>query len=193
VNDTVAVTQLVLRERQARDRGWWSEMERAFWPGSRVTLTWFSGDGPGFVAASAEMAGRGLASVHRLSPPVVRVSGDRAWAEAPATIEARVAVGGVPADLVSATRLNYRVERRGSRWGIIALDAIYERDSFTAVTPGAAVAVPAAELAAFRPSYALLAWYLSQNGYPIGPDLLGDDQPAPRDEFYRQTWAWLAG
>ncbi len=32
MNDTVAVTQLVLRERQARDRGWWSEMERAFWP-----------------------------------------------------------------------------------------------------------------------------------------------------------------
>ena len=193
MNDTVAVTQLVLRERQARDRGWWSEMERAFWPESRVTITWFSGDGPGFVAASAAMAARGVASVHRLSPPAVRISGDRAWAEAPATIEARAVVDGVPADLVSATRLNYRAERRGSRWGIVALDAIYERDSFTAVVPGAAVAVPAAELAAFRPSYALLAWYLSQNGYAIGADLLGDDQPAARDEFYRQTWAWLAG
>jgi hypothetical protein len=32
VSDTEEITQLILRERQGRDRGWWAEMEQAFWP-----------------------------------------------------------------------------------------------------------------------------------------------------------------
>ena len=193
VSDTEAVTQLVLRERQGRDRGWWAEMEQAFWPDSRVTISWYDGDGPGFVASSRAMSGRGIVSVHRMAPPVVRVAGDRGWAEAPAVIEARTKVDGVLADLASALRLNYRVERREGRWGITALDCVYERDTLTAVVPGAVLSVPGGELAAFRKSYAILGWILSRQGYQVAADLLGDDQPAARDEFYRRTWEWLRG
>lgn len=189
MNETEEVAQLVLRERQGRDRGWWVEIEQAFWPDSRVTISWYVGDGPGFVARSRAMSERGIVSVHRMSPPVVRVAGDRAWAEASATIEARTTIDGVLADLVSAARLNYRVERRAGRWGILALDVVYERDALTAVVPGSMVAVPAADLAAFRLSCALLAWCLSRQGVTIAVDVLGDDQPDARDEFYRQTWS----
>ena len=191
--DTVEITQLVLRERQGRDRGWWDEMEQAFWPDSRVTISWYDGDGPGFLAASKAMSGRGVSSVHRMSPPVVRVAGDRGWAEAPATIEARGAVDGVLADLVSAARLNYRLVRRDGRWGIVSLECVYERDTLTPALPGAAVSVPGAELDRFRPSYALLSWYLSRAGYQVATSLLGDDEPAARDAFYARTWAWLRG
>jgi hypothetical protein len=193
VSDTEDITQLVLRERQGRDRGWWDEMERCYWPDSRVTISWYDGDGPGFIAASKAMSGRGVASVHRMSPLVVRVRGDRGWAEAPALIEVRAAVDGVPADLISAARLNYRLERRDGRWGIAALTCVYERDTLTPTVPGAELTVPAAELAGFRPSYALLSWYLVRAGYQAGNGLLGDDEPAARDAFYTATWAWLNG
>ncbi|MCX0242267.1 hypothetical protein [Streptomyces drozdowiczii] len=98
MTDTESVTQTVLRERQglsshsrrppgrrecddspwARDRGWWDRMRACYWPDSVVNLSWYRGSGPGFVDASAHMAGRGDASVHRLSPPAVRIAPYRA-------------------------------------------------------------------------------------------------------------------
>ncbi|MFD4668877.1 nuclear transport factor 2 family protein [Lentzea sp. NPDC058450] len=183
------ITQLVLHERQGRDRGWWDQQAACFWPDSVVTLSWFTGSGPDFVARSREMSGRGDVSVHRLSPPAVHVAGDRGWAEVPAAIEVRTVLDGVLADLVSYTRVSYRVERRDGRWGIVGLDAIYERDTLTAVLPG--TALPAPDVARFRRSYAFLAWYLDRRGYPLTDGLPGDDRPEQRDEFYAETLKWL--
>lgn len=191
--DVVAITRLVLSERQARDRGWWSRMADAYWPDSQVDLSWYSGDGAGFVAASEAMSGRGDRSVHRLSPPVVDVVDDRGWAEVPAVIEVRTTVDGVLADLASYTRINYRCERRDDVWRVLSLDCVYERDTIAPVLPGATLRLPAGELDRFRPSYAVLAWHLDRRGYPIGGDLLGDDRPVERDAHYERTLAWLRG
>jgi hypothetical protein len=49
-------------------------------------------------------------------------------------------VHGVLADLVSATRLNYRVARRDRRWGIVSLDAVCEHETLTAAVPGMTLA-----------------------------------------------------
>ncbi|MGI5499052.1 nuclear transport factor 2 family protein [Lentzea sp. CA-135723] len=183
------ITQLVLHERQGRDRGWWDQQAACFWPDSVVALSWFTGSGADFVARSREMSGRGDVSVHRTSPPVVHVAGDRGWAEVPAAIEVRTTIDGVLADLVSHTRVSYRVERRDGRWGIVALDAIYERDTLTAVLPG--TTLPAPDVTRFRRSYAFLAWYLDRRGYPLTDGLPGDDRPEHRDEFYADTLKWL--
>ncbi|MCA1280853.1 nuclear transport factor 2 family protein [Saccharopolyspora sp. 7B] len=190
-DETTTIVQLLLRERQGRDREWWPQMAAAFWPDSQVNLTWYTGDGPGFVAGSEEMSGRGDRSVHRLAPPVVHLAGARAWAEVSAAIEVRTTVDEVPVDLTSYARLGYRVERRDGEWRIFSLDAIYERDTVAPVLPGSVPSIPAEELAAFRPTYALLAWHLDRRGYRIGTGLLGDDRPAERDAYYDQVFNWL--
>ncbi|MFJ8844778.1 nuclear transport factor 2 family protein [Streptomyces cyaneofuscatus] len=193
MTDIDAITQTVLRERQGRDRGWWDRMKACYWPDSTVSLSWYEGDGPGFVDASAAMAGRGDASVHRLSPPVVQVVGGRAFVEVPAAIEVRTAVDGVTADLVSRTRILYRLERRDGRWGIVALDCVYERDTLTPAFPGGQLTVRPEDLAPYRPSYAVLAWHLARRGYEVGADLLGDDRPERTAAFYAETMEWLQG
>ncbi|ALL79591.1 hypothetical protein AD006_30775 (plasmid) [Pseudonocardia sp. EC080610-09] len=185
------VAALVVGERQARDRGWWDRMADAYWPDSQVDLSWYTGDGPGFVAASRAMSECGDLSVHRLSPPAVQVVRERAWAEVPAVIEIRTDVDGVLADLASCTRIGYRCERRDGAWRILALDCIYERDTITAVLPGETVPLGAGALDRFRPAYAVLAWHLDRRGYTIGADLLGDDRPDERDAHYTRTLDWL--
>ena len=49
-NDIDQITQLVLHERQGRDRGWWKRMSAAFLPTSTVNLGWSSGSAPDFAA-----------------------------------------------------------------------------------------------------------------------------------------------
>jgi hypothetical protein len=191
--DGAVITRLVLHERQGRDRGWWDQMASTYWPDSRVDLSWYAGDGPGFVRASEAMSGRGDASVHRLSPPMVHVSGERGWAEVPAAIEVRTTIDSVLVDVVSCTRVGYRVERRAGVWKILPVDCVYERDTARAAVPGETFTVPASELARFRPSYAILAWHLDRRGYPVGSDLLGDDRPVERDAYYARTLEWLRG
>jgi hypothetical protein len=168
-------------------------MGSTYWPESHVELSWYSGDGPGFVRASEEMSGRGDASVHRMSPAVVHVVGDRGWAEVPAAIEVRTTIDGVVVDLTSYTRVCYRAERRDGTWRILSLDCVYERDTAAAAVPGEAFTIPAEQLARFRPTYAILAWHLDRRGYPVGTELLGDDRPAERDAYYARTLEWLRG
>jgi hypothetical protein len=209
MTDLDLVTQTVLLERQGRDRGWWDLMRACYWPDSSVHVSWYEGDGPGFVDASEAMAGRGDTSVHRLSPPAVRIVGDRAFAEVPAGIEVRTTVEGVAVDLASYTRIVYRLERRDpgdageggggpdgregrdGRWGIVALDCVYERDTITPVVPGQQVAIEPQDLARHRPPYAVLAWHLARRGYDVSADLLGDDQPDRTAAFYADTLGWL--
>ncbi|MGH2930232.1 MAG: nuclear transport factor 2 family protein, partial [Solirubrobacteraceae bacterium] len=99
--DVALVTQVVLAERQGRDRGWWPQMAAMYWPDSTVRLSWYNGDGAGFVAGSEVMARRGAVALHHMFTPAVHVRGDRAYVEAPAAMRFRVEVGAVPGDLVS--------------------------------------------------------------------------------------------
>ena len=185
------ISQLVLRERQARDRGWWDQMRASFAADAAVRLSWFRGTGADFVAESEQMAARGDAAVHRLSPPVVEQHGDRAVVELPAIIELRTTVDGVEVDLESRARLYFRAERREGRWLIVSFDPVYERDTLTAVYPGTALTVTPADVAAFRPAYRFLSYTLARRGYSIADDLYGDDRPEEAAAFYREAFSWL--
>ncbi|GAA4670117.1 nuclear transport factor 2 family protein [Amycolatopsis dongchuanensis] len=193
MDDVTEITQLVLNERQGRDRGWWDQMRSAFADDSTVRLSWFRGSGAEFVAASREMSARGDLAVHRLSPPVVHQRGNRAIVELPAVIELRTTVDGVEADLASAARLHYRVERRDGRWLITALDPVYERDRLTSVHPGQTLPVGPADVAAYRPPYRFLCYVFSRRGYPVADDLYGDDRPEEVERFHEAAFAWLSG
>ena len=129
MNDIAEVTQVVLRERRARDRGWWDQMRECIAPDAQIRLSWFRGSGGDFVAESQQMKKRGHQATHRLSPPVISIHGHRAVVELPAAIEFRDTIGGVAADLTSYTRLLYRLEKHSNTWRITSLDPIYERDN----------------------------------------------------------------
>jgi hypothetical protein len=185
------ISQLVLSERQARDRAWWDQMRAAYATDSTVRLSWFTGSGPDFVAASQQMVARGDVATHRLGPPVVRLNGDRALVELPAVIEVRTTLGDVEVDVASHTRLCYRTERQAGRWLIVALDPIYERDTLTPVYPGADFTVTPADVAGFRPAYRFLSYLLAQRGYPPDAGMYGDDRPDQVGPFYQHSFAWL--
>lgn len=189
--DSEAVTQLLLRERQTRDRGWYDEMADCFTPGATITMSWFIGLASEFIASTRARTANGVWGSHRLSPATVRIYGDRAWAELPLAIEFAIDIDGIPADLVSYCRSQYRAERTHSGWKIADITSIYERDTITPAVPGKTLNFDPAAFTGFRPSYQCLAWYFKQQGAPLPDDLLGDDQPHPVTKHYRREQLWL--
>ncbi|MFZ0225482.1 MAG: nuclear transport factor 2 family protein, partial [Mycobacterium sp.] len=105
--DEFAATQVVLREREARDRCWWAEMADCFHDESTVTISWFHGSGADFVARSKAMTERGVSSRHRLGPPTVRIHSDRGVVILPAVVETYPSVDGVACALNAYCRLLY--------------------------------------------------------------------------------------
>ncbi|MFJ8582929.1 nuclear transport factor 2 family protein [Micromonospora sp. NPDC093277] len=184
----VANTQLVLREREARDRGWWELARDCFHPDSTVAISWFSGSGPDFVAASRRLTAAGENTTHRLGPPVVHLGGARAVVVLPMTLNSRPVVDGV--DVTVGVRLLYRTERRRGRWRISAMSAIYERDALAPAVPGRSVPIAPGDLAGYRPSYRMLSWSFARQGIPVDQDLLGDDQPERVAAAYRDAFLW---
>ena len=192
-SDIETVTQLILLERQGRDRGWWDQMRAQYWPDAVMHLSWFDGSAHDNVDMSKEMNSGGNLATHRLSPIVVHVDGDRALAEVPAAIEAPTIIQGVDVVLTSYLRLQYRAIRREGDWRLLSLNTVYERDLLAATTPGRVVHVDDAELAPFRKPYRLLAWFLASRGYSVLDDLLGEDRPDEVAAFYERERRWLAG
>jgi hypothetical protein len=193
MNHIADITQLVLRERQGRDRLWWDQMAACYHPTSTVSLSWFSGSGADFVKGSRAMSEGGTRPVHRLSPPVVHLQHDRAVVELPAAIELRFDLAGVEADLTSCARLLYRTQRSTTGWLISALTCIYERDTLTPALPGTTLPVDADRLRSFRSPNRCLAYQLSLGGHTAGDELYGDDQPDRVNDLYSAAFEWLRG
>lgn len=190
-SDSEAVTQLILRERQTRDRGWYDEIADCFTPDELITMSWFTGPASDFIVRTrARTTGR-VWGRHRLSPPAVRISGDRAWGELPLAIEFQIDVGGTPADLISYCRSQYLAERTDLGWKIASITSIYERDTLTRAVPGHHLTINPTELTGRRDSYRYLAWYFAQQGTPLPGDLFGDDQPDAVGDLYQSVRRWL--
>ena len=189
-DDGFAAIQVVLREREARDRLWWDDMRDCFTPDSTVALTWYQGSGPGFVDGSIAMAKGRLPTRHRISPPVVRLGGDRAVISLPIAIESYATIEGVECVLSAYARHLYRLERREEAWKIARLDAVYERDELTPAVPGQSVRIDPAELEGLRVPYRLLAWNLRRAGYDVDRELPADDRPEQVARLYADAFAW---
>lgn len=190
MSDVEAVTRLVLRERQARDRGWWEWMDEYYRPDSTVGLSWFRGSGPDYVERCRELAASEVQITHHTCAPAVRVNGDRAFAEAPTSVHLRTVVSGVHVDLVCHARLVYRL-MYDDEWAVLSLHAVHERDSLAPAVPGeTAPSLPEA-VEQHRSSHARLAQVLREWGHPVANDVLGDDRPAEVDAFYLGVLSWL--
>ncbi|MFF3641001.1 nuclear transport factor 2 family protein [Streptomyces sp. NPDC002564] len=193
MDDATAVAQLVLHERQARNRHWWDAMRQCYATDSLVRGDWFRGSGAEFVTRSQAMAATGPRSTHRLGPAIVDIAGSRALAELPTTIEITTRLGDTEALLACHTRLLYRTVRITDSWRISALDPIYERDNLTPTLPGAALPIAPEEINNSRTPYRFLRYVLHQYGYTIPDDLYGDDRPEPVAALYEQAHLWLRG
>ncbi|WP_410589309.1 nuclear transport factor 2 family protein [Amycolatopsis sp. lyj-23] len=191
MNDTTEITQVILKERQGRDRGWFDQEGSCFHPHSRVRITWFDGSGAEFVELSRASFAEGLRPSHRLSPPVVHTAADRAVAEVPAEISIVQSFGGVDAYVISSTRLLYRLERIEDSWKISRLDCIYDRDTLVPVVYGTSPKIDPEVLTRFRRPFMYLAYHLHEIGKPLRDDLYGSDRPEQVDELYEAAFGWL--
>jgi SnoaL-like domain len=189
-SDIMSITQLIVRERECRDWARWDEMRACFFPDSLVRISWFRGNGPDFVTGSIDMARRNIRAKHRLSPILVRLSGDRALASMTGIIDLPVTLKGVEFNLATYSRFLYRVERRNGRWGIMGFDAIYMRDELTPAIPGQSITIDKNELKDFRPTYRMLSYYLASQGYAVDSNLAGEDRPDLVEALERELFEW---
>jgi hypothetical protein len=188
--DVSAITQLILRERESRDLGRWERMRDCFWPDSLVRVSWFRGNGADFVAGSIDMARRGVPAKHRLGPVLVTLSRNRAIASLSGIIDLPVKIKGVEATLSTHSRFLDRVEKREGRWRIMGFDAIYMRDELTPTIPGQVIAIDPKEVESLRPSYRLLLYYLTTQGYEVDSGLAGEDRPDLVEALNRELYGW---
>ena len=187
--DVIAITQLILKERQSRDLGLWDDMRDCFHPDSRVRVSWFHGSGEDFVLGSIGMASR-MVNRHRLSAIQVTLSGTRAIATLSAIVDIPVRLREAEMNLSIYSRFVYRTEKREERWRIFGFDAVYLRDELTPAVPGCSISIDPEELDTFRPSYRLLSYVLSRHGYAIATDLPGEDQPETVRALMGEIYSW---
>ena len=186
-----AVAHVVLRERQARDRGWWDHLRTSFHPDAPVFLSWLDGTATQFVDGSKAMSESGLRPLHRLAPPVVRVVEQRAVVELGASVAVTVEIHGVEADLVSYSRLLYQADQLYVQWKIASLTAIYEADTLTPAMPGSALWIDLDAIDLLRKPYRFLAYHQHLRGGTVPDDMYGDDRPDEVSALYEHLHAWL--
>jgi hypothetical protein len=188
--DIIAISQLVLLERECRDLNRWNVMRDCFHPDSRVRTTWFNGSGAEFVEGSIDMVRRGMLAKHRLGPPLVRLADNRAVASLSAIIDIPDKLGGIDVMLSAHARLLFRTEKRDGRWRISFFEAIYVRDELTSAVPGQSIAISPADVKSFRASYRMLSYLQTLKGYEVNMDLAGDDRPETVAAINAEIYGW---
>ena len=67
---------------------------------------------------------------------------------------------------------------------------MYLRDELAPSVPGQTIVIAPQDLTSFRPSYRLLSYVLSRNGYRVNPDLPGDDRQDTVDKLENELFSW---
>jgi hypothetical protein len=188
-SDLVSVLTLVARERQARDRGWWSILARCYTPEATIQSSWFDGPAVEYIEMSKRMFDQ-TPSSHRLGLPFIDVSGTRAIVEVPMTIEFRGIFRGVEVDVASCMRMLHRAEKGGGGWRFAASVAIFDHDTMTPAIPAVTPTLNPDDLQGTRPSYRMLSLWMAERGYTVPADRYGVDRPAGLSALYDDAYAW---
>jgi hypothetical protein len=189
--EVVAITQLVARERESRDLGFWDRMRDCYHADAEVDISWFKGTGHDFVAASQDMAARGMLAKHRLGPVLVTQHGDRALATLSAIIDIPTRIDNCELTLSAHCLMIYRVLRREGAWRLASFEAIYRRDELVPALLGDTVQLPRELLLSYRPSYRNLSYSLHLAGYRPRQDLAGEDRPESVRTILAKVYGWL--
>ena len=174
-DDIVAITQLILRERDGRAHHYWNEVEDVYHPDAEIHLSWIKGNRDAFIEAGRNRSPtQGSMIVGRLEPILVRVKDERAVATMGCTLSLRTELDGIEVDLDQFTKLLYRAERREGQWTLMSLTGLYERDKLAPTIPGVPLSVDPQKIKEFRKSYRLFSYVHGKRGRPMSQDLPGN-------------------
>jgi hypothetical protein len=131
IQDQAAITQLVTRERFARDQRRFDVMADCFHANAWVRTTWYDGVGgqayvDGTRASMGDRNTRDYSGKHWVFPGYVRIEGDRALVESPAKIFGRRELGGIWLDLHSYCRFFSRVVRQDDGWKLLSFHVLFD-------------------------------------------------------------------
>ena len=190
-DDITAITQLVVCERESRDFGFWNRMRDCFHSDAEINISWVQGKGHDFVAASKDMAARGMLAKHRLGPILVTLNGERALATLSAIIDIPTVIEGKNFTLSAHCMMYYRVERRAGVWRLSSFEVIYRRDEFVPSILGQSATLPSDLLVTYRPSYRNLCYSLYLKGYTPSNELAGEDRAETVQALLQSLYTWL--
>jgi hypothetical protein len=191
--DCSRISQVILRWGYFRDHGMWEALLDTFHPDGEIQVTWYKGRFDGFVAASREMARRGVNSRHVMKPSMIDVAGHRAVAITPVSILGRAkAPLGVEVDLASQAQFFDFFERNSEEWRISRRICIYQQDRMDSVGPSLKFWLLSFLLPThkFDPAYKHLGLVLNKAGYDIQPGQVVDNTDASR-KLYQEGQDWL--
>jgi hypothetical protein len=198
--DQFAVTQVIARERLARESHDYDTAAACFHPDGVVDVSWFSGTAAQFVDVGRKAAARGQAATSlkatyfdSLSPAVVTVNGDRAIADAACAVHSFAPLDGVEVHVTAYTRLLWRLAKVHGTWLIIGLRGLYIRDTLVPTDPNQTITIDPAKLATFRLSYHYLSYLTAEGGGPVRNDRAGVDKPETVTALRAADRRWLAG
>jgi len=184
---------LARRERLARDTNDWDGLQAAYWPGSRVRVTWFDGTIEEFVDGSRASVKPGrVHGFHSIDPVRAEQHGDRALVESRGQVLLRPIVEGVECDLVSWCRFVSGFERRDGEWRMAFFDNIYVKDTVIP-TLGVFPEIDRERLDGSRVAYRWLSYTNARRGIPVSQDLPGDDREDLVAAFWADCRAWMQG
>ncbi|KAJ5433599.1 uncharacterized protein N7458_012755 [Penicillium daleae] len=140
------------------------------------------------------MARGDVRATHTIQPIEVHVNGDKAVSESTGSISIRFTSDGSDYDCVSYTRFISRLRQYNCEWRILTLEAIYECDKITPVTP----LIPPimhlkCDLTGMRESYKCIGWLLNGEGFLINPNLPGIDNPSSMANLMEDSLPWIRG
>jgi hypothetical protein len=175
--DCSAVTDVIMRERLARETHNSADEAACFHPDAIVEVSWFKGSGAGFVEAGKNNPDTETVHFDSMSPGVVSLKGDRAIVDTACAVHTFSTLEDIEVSTTSYTRLLWRVQRSEGKWLIRGLRGIYIRDTLIPRDPSKVPKLDEEKLRQFRPSYRYLCYILTADGSPAQNDLPGVDQP----------------
>jgi hypothetical protein len=188
----VSISDLIQRERYARDFGMWDAMADCYHPDSEVEVLWFKGSGSEFAAASQEAADLGLRSIHQTSSSLITIRNDRALCDTGCETHILTKLDDVEMIVSSQTRLLARVERRNGNWRFVGFRTLFVWDTLAPVSPGLnGPILILEEFNSLRPSYRHLAYVMARRGQKLPTDLPGVDDPSTERVLRTKEQCWL--
>ena len=175
-----------------RDARRWDDFRTLWHKDGRMSATWFQGSFEDFITVSEEGFRNGVNIMHQLGATTADIRGTRAIAQSKMIIMQRAPVDGVACDVSCFGRFYAFIEKRRSRWGIVWLQPIYEKDRIDPVDPAATLKLNKKLLARFPEGYRHLAYLQTRAGFKVKDDMPGRDGQA-LERLYTLGKAWLSG
>ena len=191
-SDALEIRQLIDNWVLWRDAGFWDRFATVWHDDGWMTATWFQGPAARFIEVSRDGFERGVNILHAQGAHTSDIAGTRAIAQTKMEILQRAHVDGVLVDVVVTGRFYDFLEKRGSRWGIVRRQPIYEKDRLDPIDPAATLTLDPQRLAQFPEGYRHLAYLQSKIGFDVKQNLPGL-KGAAVEKLYAEGAAWLAG